>query len=158
MIQKLRNALSLKNRKGFTLIELMIVVAIIGILAAIAIPNFRNYQLKAKRSEAPTNLKAIKVSEESYRAESGTYKSCAATPATAPQATKSAFTGGGANDFQAIGWSPSGNVYGQYTATNSNSTSFSGLATTDVDADAVRASFTCDHSTEVIQSGATTIY
>ena len=54
------------NRKGFTLVELMIVVAIIGILAAIAIPNFVSMQYKSKRSEVPTNLKAIKTAEVAY--------------------------------------------------------------------------------------------
>ena len=49
----------LKGKKGFTLIELMIVVAIIGILAAIAIPNFLKFQAKSKTSEAKTNLGAI---------------------------------------------------------------------------------------------------
>jgi type IV pilus assembly protein PilA len=49
----------LKGKKGFTLIELMIVVAIIGILAAIAIPNFLRFQAKSKQSEAKTNLGGI---------------------------------------------------------------------------------------------------
>src|SRR5258705_5436848 len=63
----------LKGQKGFTLIELMIVVAIIGILAAIAIPNFLQYQLKSRQSEAKTNLQAINTSEVSFQAERGCY-------------------------------------------------------------------------------------
>jgi len=63
----------ISNNKGFTLIELMIVVAIIGILAAIAIPNFLKYQAKSKTSEAKVNLKAIFTSEQSYFAEKNTY-------------------------------------------------------------------------------------
>ena len=47
------------NRKGFTLIELMIVVAIIGILAAVAIPGFMQYIKNSKTSEAKTNLNSI---------------------------------------------------------------------------------------------------
>ena len=63
----------LKGQKGFTLIELMIVVAIIGILAAIAIPNFLMYQMKSRQSEAKTNLQAIKTSQVSFQAERGCY-------------------------------------------------------------------------------------
>jgi type IV pilus assembly protein PilA len=63
----------MKKSKGFTLIELMIVVAIIGILAAIAIPNFLNYQCKARQSEARSNLGAIANLQEAYWAEETTY-------------------------------------------------------------------------------------
>ena len=69
-----------KSRKGFTLIELMIVVAIIGILAAIAIPNFIRFQLKAKTSEGKVNVAAIRTAEEAFFSEFGTY--VAATAAT----------------------------------------------------------------------------
>jgi len=61
------------NQKGFTLIELMIVVAIIGILAAIAIPNFMSYQCKARQSEAKSALGDIRTMEEAYYAEHNTY-------------------------------------------------------------------------------------
>jgi type IV pilus assembly protein PilA len=65
----------MRNKKGFTLIELMIVVAIIGILAAIAIPNFLKFQAKSKQSEAKTNLKAIYTAETGYYGENNTYNS-----------------------------------------------------------------------------------
>ena len=54
---------------GFTLIELMIVISIISILAAIAIPNFLKYQLKSKTAEAKTNLGSIKIVQEVYKSE-----------------------------------------------------------------------------------------
>jgi type IV pilus assembly protein PilA len=77
---------SFRRQEGFTLIELMIVVAIIGILAAIAIPNFLTYQLKSRQAEAKTNLQAIKTSEVAFQAERGCYVGITAEGVAAPVA------------------------------------------------------------------------
>jgi len=79
----------LRKNKGFTLIELMIVVAIIAILAAIAIPNFMSFVIKTKRSEAKYNLSAIYTAELSYFGEANAFS----------------------NSFQTIRWRPEGTIY-----------------------------------------------
>ena len=61
------------NKFGFTLIELMIVVVIIGILASMATPRFMRTSVKAKQSEAKLNLKQIYTMENAYRQEKDTY-------------------------------------------------------------------------------------
>ena len=58
--------LTLKNQKGFSLIELMVVVAIIGLLAAIAIPNYQRFQRRAIQTEAKTGLSALYMAELSF--------------------------------------------------------------------------------------------
>ncbi len=65
--------------KGFTLIELMVVTAIIGLMAALAIPSYMKYQCRAKQTDAKTNLAALQISQEAYMAEYNRYVSCATT-------------------------------------------------------------------------------
>src|SRR5262245_64118922 len=101
---------TLHTRKGgFTLIELMIVVAIIRILAATAIPNFLQFQLRSKTGEAKTNLAAIRTAEEGYFAEFNNYVQAGQTPTSAPGANKRVWPTG--SSFDNLGWSPTGNVF-----------------------------------------------
>ncbi|MEN0059224.1 MAG: prepilin-type N-terminal cleavage/methylation domain-containing protein [Bdellovibrio sp.] len=65
--------LTRNSQRGFSLVELMVVVAIIGILASIAIPSVNKYMAKARQSEAKTNLGSLYTAEKAFFAEYGTY-------------------------------------------------------------------------------------
>jgi type IV pilus assembly protein PilA len=62
--------------EGFTLVELMVVVAIIGVLSAVAIPNFKKYQAKSKTSEAKLQLSAMYTAQQSFYSDYDTYAVC----------------------------------------------------------------------------------
>ena len=64
-----------RSRAGFTIIELMLTVGIVGLLATLAIPMMMRFQLKAKLAEGRINIAAIRESEASYFAEFGVYSS-----------------------------------------------------------------------------------
>jgi len=63
----------MKRDKGITLIELLIVIVIIGILAAIAVPMYTNYMQRARRADAKTALEQLRAAQEMFRAEKGSY-------------------------------------------------------------------------------------
>ena len=70
-----------KNQKGFTLIELMIVIAIIGILAAIAIPQFSAYRERGYIASMKADCNSVRTAEEAYYVDNNAYKATIA-PAT----------------------------------------------------------------------------
>ena len=101
------------NRKGFTLVELMIVVAIIGILAAIAIPNFVDMQYRAKRAEVPSNVDGIKTAELAYEASFDAFvEHFSFHPNSSPNKQQRSWTSG--SSFDTLGWGPDGDVRGSY--------------------------------------------
>lgn len=65
-----------RSSRGFTLVELMIVVAVIGILASFAIPNFMRIQARVKQSEAKANLRALYVAQAGYFHEKDRFTQC----------------------------------------------------------------------------------
>lgn len=111
-----------KPRAGFTLIELMIVVALIGILSAIAIPGYKNYQARSRRTEAYLNLSALVRTEDAYYAEHQAYVGMVAgSPPSVPGPPDGAFkrpwTAADEAAFGNIGWTPEGSVFYDYAVT-----------------------------------------
>lgn len=125
---KLRN----NNQSGFTLIELMITVAIVGILASVAIPLYIKYTLKARTAEAKMNLGGIRTSQVAFKASHDMYCNTRIEPSAAnysglrkpwpgyqspaPGPVEQARNGGGDcnGNFYDIGFEPAGQVYYHY--------------------------------------------
>jgi prepilin-type N-terminal cleavage/methylation domain-containing protein len=99
-------------RAGFTLIELMIVVAIVGVLSALALPAFYGYRMRARVAEAPVFLGEIRQREESYRAEYYQYCPLAANPAS-PSVDPVSFNASAGN-WAMLGAAPDGPVRFSY--------------------------------------------
>ena len=111
------------TNKGFTLVELAVVIVIIGVLAAFAVPRFRASVERSKAAEAFNYLSAIQAAQERYHAKQGTYASDVADLDIQFTAPKYFSVGEVAGDSLETGWSltltRSGNAagYGEYTVT-----------------------------------------
>ncbi len=122
-----------QKEKGFTLIELMIVVAIIGILAAIAIPQFAKYRVKAYNSAAESDLRNIMTAEEATYADSQAYVNDAGAQGAGSGVTSlpAALVGAklSKNVTARINTDTNGSVYAAFTGHNKGDRAYGGDST-----------------------------
>jgi type IV pilus assembly protein PilA len=125
-----------RKADGFTIIELMLVVGILGILATLAIPTMLRMQLRAKAAEGRTNIAAIVKAEEAYFAEFNVYASALPPQpiAVGPQRMPWPLTPSDAHGFNQLGFAPEGQLYFQYGVT-ATLTALTIAARSDIDGD-----------------------
>ena len=146
------------TRGGFTLVELMIVVGLVSILSAIAVPNFQEMRLRSQRTEIPTNLSAILTAERAYFHEFDTYTSVTVQPrADGDLDTKTSNWTGGYADWNALGFRLDEKLRGNYVVDGKNIL-FTATAKCDVDDDDTLATYVGNQSSEPRLASANNIY
>lgn len=152
--------------RGFTLIELMVTVAIVGLISSLALPNMMAQRLRAKRAEIPTSLDAIRTLEIAYHAEWDAYTATGPCPSAIPP-------NGALTDFEAcpnaakfdmIGFDADGRVRAQYEvlgvvdANNPMLDSFEAQSLADMDEDGNNAYWMATHEFKPMMISANDVY
>ena len=145
-----------RSAQGFTLIELMVTVALIGILSAMAITSFSFLQLRSRRAEATANLAAIRTHQLSYFHETGAYVLAAPSPGLGVPGTKmnwpqvmASFSSVPGLGFDILAFAPEGATYYDYdtnAAAGANGWAFTAAAYGDSDQDGGLAAFIYVHA------------
>jgi prepilin-type N-terminal cleavage/methylation domain-containing protein len=124
----------MRQRHGFTLIEVMIVISIIGILVAIALLNFTRFQWRMRASEVADEIKDIVAAEEAYMKRHGAYIGTETSPPEMPGRRSSTWVLD--EGFRTMGFHPKRRTYYQHTVVvSSDGQSFSVGACADIDGD-----------------------
>lgn len=132
---------------GLTLPEVIVAIAILGILAAVSVPNFIRYRLQSKTSEALTNLAALREAEHAYYAENGSYVWAGSAPAGVPGPQRRPWTGGNTTEYrELLGFSAAGDVYFQY-GVEGRGDAYTLTALSDLDGEGALAQFQLVHAT-----------
>lgn len=105
--------MNLKQNQGFSLVELMVVVAIIGILATVAVPNFMKFQAKAKQTNAKVELSSIFTAEKAFYTEYSTYHTILPYIGYTPDGCTDAGVCTGAQRYYTTGFASAGGINSQ---------------------------------------------
>jgi prepilin-type N-terminal cleavage/methylation domain-containing protein len=132
----------MRRRGGFTLIELMIALAIVAALAALALPGYHRFQLRSKAAEARANLASIATAENAYFGEFNRYVPAAPSPAGAEGPNRRPWNGGGTAQFDQLGFVPIGDVLFTYAVdTDPGNVAFTAGARGDLDGNGAASEF-----------------
>ena len=127
-----------QRKQGFSVIEFMILVALVCIVAAIGVPNFIEMQYRAQRAEVPTNLDGIRAAAMAYHSAHGRVMAeDIPRPDAFPGNRERPWKAG--TRFDDLGWEPEGTVRGSYTISTVTATEYRIKGFCDVDGDGSQA-------------------
>ena len=148
-----------RKEKGFTLMELLIAVAIVVILAGVGIPVYLKFMAGAKHAEAGTNLASISMGEQGYKLANGVFLACGVAPRNPPTEDAVPWADNAGGTFGLIDFTVAGDVRFVYeVVATANPTAFTAGALGDTDGDTTMVIFTATDTTSPAKAtGPTTV-